>query len=705
MRQTDPERGIIVQKVFKKEVKKDIPETGNPLRSEIDVSGGLFVEKILVTVDIEHSASKSDLSIVLIDPKGDRVKLFTNDENATGGTFNEVIFDDAATKSIEDAVQIATKDTKDPTSTEKRFQFTGPHRPTELLSSLAQQVADGTWILEVQDNVEEDIGKLESWSIRFEVKDPALQAAEQRTEDAEDKLKTANKNLDAEKQRAEDAEDKLKTADKNLDAEKKRAAAAEANLKQANDDLAKLRKVADDLANAPPEMDVYVKLPDEIGVYDFGDVEVGMPSDRVIVTIDNPGGKALELTGDPKVALEGETGHFKVACDPQSPVGGQSSTAFAVTFQPATGGRKTAKAVVKNSLTPADPYEIELRGRGIGPEINVIQDDTNIQTVSGEVDFGAQKPGTTSDEMSFTIENLGLGDLQLTGKPKVQVSGKNSAEFDVKSQPSAMVSPGDSTKFHLRFKPTSEGDKRAEVTIDNNDADESSYTFKVKGLGGTAGIEGTISGTLEPTEEVPTVAPELFSAGATHFLLVNPSDGRLYAFGWNNYGEAAGTGGSKDNHYQGLVGGLEGAEIVAAAAGRFFSLALDKNGCLWRWGNNYYYQLGDGTNSMNENPRKFPASAFDGKKIVSVAAGSEHALALDEAGNVWQWGRPWSKGYKFQRSNSSCEAVKRPARVKGSNLPKFTLISAGHNSSFAVDDAGIVWAWGDQYQGRLGKRT
>ena len=52
------------------------------------------------------------------------------------------------------------------------------------------------------------------------------------------------------------------------------------------------------------------------------------------------------------------------------------------------------------------------------PEINVKQNVTNIAS-GGSYDFGSILYGNSSSAISFTIENSGGGDLNLTGTPKL----------------------------------------------------------------------------------------------------------------------------------------------------------------------------------------------------------------------------------------------------------------------------------------------
>ena len=78
--------------------------------------------------------------------------------------------------------------------------------------------------------------------------------------------------------------------------------------------------------------------------------------------------------------------------------------------------------------------------------------------------------GSSSGAITFTVENLGTSILNLTGTPKVAISGTDAAMFAVGTQPASPVAPPGSTTFTITFTPASLGAKTATVTIANDDA-------------------------------------------------------------------------------------------------------------------------------------------------------------------------------------------------------------------------------------------
>ncbi|KAJ0714311.1 putative regulator of chromosome condensation 1/beta-lactamase-inhibitor protein II [Helianthus annuus] len=83
-------------------------------------------------------------------------------------------------------------------------------------------------------------------------------------------------------------------------------------------------------------------------------------------------------------------------------------------------------------------------------------------------------------------------------------------------------------------------------------------------------------------------------------------------------------------------------KVVSIAAGEAHTLALTGDGSVYSWGRGTFGRLG----TSSELDRLFPAKvefSFNGRsdetvKIVGVSAGSYHSLALSDDGSVWSWG-------------------------------------------------------------------
>lgn len=121
--------------------------------------------------------------------------------------------------------------------------------------------------------------------------------------------------------------------------------------------------------------------------------------------------------------------------------------------------------------------EIALSGNGY----SIIHLDSTPRTADG-THFGEATVGSFV-ERSFTIRNHGNAPLQLSGTPRVAISGAQAADFVVTVQPSSTVEGGSSVTFTVRFSPSAGGLRNARISISSNDSNESPFQFSLAGQG------------------------------------------------------------------------------------------------------------------------------------------------------------------------------------------------------------------------------
>jgi len=211
-------------------------------------------------------------------------------------------------------------------------------------------------------------------------------------------------------------------------------------------------------------------------------------------TISNSGSSILFLTGNPIVTLSGShASNFSVTSQPAASIGaGGGVDVFAVRFDPDTSGIRTATVSISSSDPDESPYTFTIQGTGTAtPEMDVsgnsisIVDGTTSTSTSDDTDFGNTDINTGSTVHTFSVSNSGSGDLTLSGSPRVSIFGAQASDFTVSQQPaSATVSPqGGTQTFQITFDPPTTGLRQAFVSITNNDANESPYTFNIQGTG------------------------------------------------------------------------------------------------------------------------------------------------------------------------------------------------------------------------------
>ena len=215
------------------------------------------------------------------------------------------------------------------------------------------------------------------------------------------------------------------------------------------------------------------------------------------------------------------------------------------------------------------------------------------------------------------------------------------------------------------------------------------------------------------------------SAGGSHSLALG-SDGNAYAWGYNGSGQLGdGTSSSQStpvrvkapdrSTYPDLPADFTYLQV---SAGQYHSLALGSDGNVYAWGYNNYGQLGNGTTSYSQSVpvrvktpdrKTYPDLPAD-FTYLQVSAGGNHSLALGSDGNAWAWGYNGSGqlGDGTSSGQSTPVRVKTPDRKTYPDLPAdftYLQVSAGYLHSLAVGSDGNAWAWGDNSSGRLGDGT
>ncbi|MFC5404793.1 S-layer homology domain-containing protein [Cohnella soli] len=210
-------------------------------------------------------------------------------------------------------------------------------------------------------------------------------------------------------------------------------------------------------------------------------------------------------------------------------------------------------------------------------------------------------------------------------------------------------------------------------------------------------------GNQPPANFVPIARPKTVPtviAGEGHTVVLK-SDGTVWAWGANNYGQLGmGTVG-KDSSTPVQVSNLSDVVAIAAEGGQSFlktghTVALKSDGTVWTWGNNENGQLGIGTLDKGS---PVPVQVPNLSDVVAITAGSLHTMALKSNGTVWAWGY----NYYGQLGNGKTGSSTVPVQV--SNLSGVISISAKYMQSSAVRSDGTVWTWGSNFYGQLGYDT
>ncbi|MBI0145493.1 MULTISPECIES: RCC1 domain-containing protein [Bifidobacterium] len=143
------------------------------------------------------------------------------------------------------------------------------------------------------------------------------------------------------------------------------------------------------------------------------------------------------------------------------------------------------------------------------------------------------------------------------------------------------------------------------------------------------------------------------------------------------------------------------------SAGGFHALAIGQDGTLWAWGDNDFEQLGDGSTTSRPRPRQIqdPASPGQAFQVAQISTGWLHSLAVDRNGTAWAWG---DNSHRQLGDNTTSNRY-TPTRVlppagqgsAGTGLAA-ARINGGYYHSMAIGRDGNAYAWGDNQYGQLG---
>ena len=187
------------------------------------------------------------------------------------------------------------------------------------------------------------------------------------------------------------------------------------------------------------------------------------------------------------------------------------------------------------------------------------------------------------------------------------------------------------------------------------------------------------------------------SAGFNHSLAID-TDSSGWAWGSNSNGQIGTGADPASTTYYATAAHIGIGEVTSIAAGNRFSIAVRKerlDTIVYAWGINDNGQLALGNTTQYTNPQKI--GNFTG--TMTVAAGSDHALAVKTDGSVWAWGN----NDRGQLGNAAVLQSTSPIIVSG--ISRALAVSAGVKDSIALDLNNNVWAWGANGFGQIGDGT
>eukprot|EP00743_Colponemidia_sp_Colp-15_P007616 GILK01008241.1.p1 GENE.GILK01008241.1~~GILK01008241.1.p1 ORF type:complete len:504 (+),score=62.28 GILK01008241.1:62-1573(+) len=205
------------------------------------------------------------------------------------------------------------------------------------------------------------------------------------------------------------------------------------------------------------------------------------------------------------------------------------------------------------------------------------------------------------------------------------------------------------------------------------------------------------------------------------------STGRIYTWGSGRdgrLGQDTQESGNQPIPRRVQGGGVDKETFVQIACGQFHMAAVTREGKVYTWGKSVRGQLGqdlstDSTNAGTTSttyynpqmphgqPPGVAAGAIANERIVKVACGGQHTLAISTDGRLFAWGQ----GSEYALGTGQKTDIKLPIAIdipnssnssSSNNAKRVIDISCGRDFSACVTADGQLYTWGSDDFGQLG---
>lgn len=185
-------------------------------------------------------------------------------------------------------------------------------------------------------------------------------------------------------------------------------------------------------------------------------------------------------------------------------------------------------------------------------------------------------------------------------------------------------------------------------------------------------------------------------AGSSHTMVLD-KDGYLWASGSNGYGQI-GNGKCGDYEFNYDISTFEkigDAKWKFICASSFNSAGIQEDGTLWIWGANTYGQLGQP--SVSTYGGVYTPSKVNDAQWKQIRGRSSTYCAIQNDGTLWTWGNNWDYATGH---GADYEYVDMPIQL---GTDRWLDAASGFYHSAGIKADGTLWAWGENNEGELGR--
>jgi alpha-tubulin suppressor-like RCC1 family protein len=186
-------------------------------------------------------------------------------------------------------------------------------------------------------------------------------------------------------------------------------------------------------------------------------------------------------------------------------------------------------------------------------------------------------------------------------------------------------------------------------------------------------------------------------AGGRYHIAAIKTDGSLWLWGYGGNGQLGdNTTTTKSSPVQTVAGGNNWKSVFTCFAS-YNSAAIKTDGTLWTWGHNNYGQLGNTTTTNTSSPIQTIAAGNNWKL---VSGGRTFTTGIKTDGTLWVWG---NNGYGQLGTGNTTHQSSPVQTISGGT--NWKLVNCGIYFTTAIKTDGTLWTWGQNSDGALGDNT
>lgn len=168
------------------------------------------------------------------------------------------------------------------------------------------------------------------------------------------------------------------------------------------------------------------------------------------------------------------------------------------------------------------------------------------------------------------------------------------------------------------------------------------------------------------------------------------SDGTLWSWGLNDYGQLGIN--SNSNSLIPLQVGIDSNWVKISTGFFYHTLGLKSDGSIWSFGLNNFGQLGDGT-TINKST---PSQIGNDLNWIEISGGGSFSFGIKNNGTLWAWG----KNDSGQLGDGTYLQRLTPSLANTDN--DWQTVNSGRDFTNAQKVNGSLYSWGYNFSGQLG---